>query len=314
MGKYVYGPVPSRRLGRSLGVDLVPMKTCSFNCVYCQLGPTPATTLERAEYAPVDEVVAEVRARLDEPAVAHAHGPSADYVTLGGSGEPTLHSSFGIVAQRIREVTDVPIALLTNGSLFYLPEVREACSAIDVVIPNLDAGDEETFQRINRPHEGLTLEKVVRGLAALREEFAGRIWLEVFLLEGLNTSEGAVEKLRAQIARIRPDRIQLNTAVRPAAEAFVRAVSAQRLEEIRAMLGPNAEAIADVEEMHEAGALEATAQDVVELLRRRPCTLEDIAAGLAIHRNEAIKYVRELLEAGRISERREGGRLFYRAR
>ncbi len=307
MARHVYGPVPSRRLGRSLGVDLVPLKTCSFNCVYCQLGATPRTTLKRAEYVPTDEVVEQVRARL-------AEGPPVDYITLAGSGEPTLNYSFGSVAERIREFAEAPIALLTNGSLFHLPEVRGACRAIDVVIPDLDAGDEQTFQLINRPHPDLTLEKLVGGLRALRDEFAGEIWLEVFLALGLNTADADVEKLQGQIERIRPDRVDLNTAVRPAAEQFVRPVPPERLEEIRRMLGPKAEVIADVEALEQTPQMEATGRDVLELLSRRPCTLQDIATGLSIHRNEAVKHIQQLLQEGEIAEAREGGRPFYRAR
>jgi wyosine [tRNA(Phe)-imidazoG37] synthetase (radical SAM superfamily) len=307
MAKHVYGPVPSRRLGRSLGVDLVPLKTCCLNCVYCQLGPTPVTTIERREYVAADEVVEEVRQRL-------AEGVPLDYITLAGSGEPTLNSSFGIIAERIKRFAQVPLALLTNGVLFYLPEVRASCRAIDVVIPNLDAGDEATFQRINRPHPGLTLEKHVQGLAALRDEFPGEIWLEVFLLAGINSADSDVQKLKEQIERIRPDRIQLNTAVRPPAEEFARPVPEARLEQIREMLGAAAEVIADIEALRKAPEMKATTQDVLELLRRRPCTLDDIASGLCVHLNEAVKYVRQLLKEGKLVEVREGTRTFFRVR
>ena len=285
----------------------MPLKTCTLNCAYCQLGPTPETTLRRAEYVPVDQVVEEVRARL-------AGGVPVDYVTLGGSGEPTLNASFGLIAERIREFARRPLALLTNGTLFYLPEVRAACKAIDVIIPDLDAGDEETFQRINRPHPSLTLAQIVDGLARLRDEFQGEIWLEVFLALGLNSADTDVEKLRAHVERIRPDRIQLNTAVRPPAEAFVKPVPPERLERIRSMLGPKAEVIADVQALREAPETAATRQDVLEMLARRPCTVEDMATGLSIHRNEALKHVRQLLEDGRIVEAREAGCTFFRAR
>ena len=307
MAKHVYGPVPSRRLGRSLGVDLVPLKTCCLNCVYCQLGPTPVTTIERREYVAADEVVEEVRQRL-------AEGVPLDYITLAGSGAPTLNSSFGIIAQRIKRFAQVPLALLTNGVLFYLPEVRASCASIDVVIPNLDAGDEATFQRINRPHPGLTLEKHVQGLAALRDEFPGEIWLEVFLLAGINSADSDVQKLKEQIERIRPDRIQLNTAVRPPAEEFARPVPEARLEQIREMLGPAAEVIADIEALRKAPEMKATTQDVLELLRRRPCTLDDIASGLCVHLDEAVEYVRQLLKEGKLVEVREGTRTFFRVR
>jgi len=307
MARYVYGPVPSRRLGRSLGVDLVPLKTCSLNCVFCQLGRTLQPTIERAEYVPTDAVVEEVRERLRE-------GVPLDYITLGGSGEPTLHSSFGIVAEQIRSFSRVPIALLTNGSLFYLPDVRAACRAISVILPTLDAGDEETFRRVHRPHPDLTLERIVQGLVALRQEYAGQIWLEVFLVPGLNTSDEEVRKIQAQIERIRPDRIDLNTAVRPPAEGFVKPVPPERLAQIRDMLGPKARVIAEMAVVPTPLEMAATAKDALEMIRRRPCTLEDIAAGLSIHPSEAVKLIQRLLAEGKVTEVLAGGRRFYRPR
>lgn len=306
MGKYTYGPVPSRRLGRSLGVDLVPPKTCAFDCIYCQLGPTPRTTIERADYVPVRQVVEEVRERL-------AEGPRPDFVTLSGSGEPTLHTSFGKVATGVRQFTDVPIALLTNGAMFDLPEVREACAAIDLVLPSLDGGDEETFQRVNRPHPGLTLEKVVSGLARLRREFEGEIWLEVFIVEGVNSSEEQVRRIKANVERIGPDRIQINTAVRPPAEEDVAAASSQRLAEICETLGPRAEIIAPSRVFEEADDARAEKEEVLAMLRRRPCRLQDIADGLGIHRNEAVKYVGALLDEGAILRRQRRYETYYEA-
>ena len=306
MSKYTYGPVPSRRLGRSLGVDLVPPKTCNLNCIYCQLGRTEHTTLQRAEYAPVDAVVAEVLLRLQT-------GPQPDYVTLAGSGEPTLHLRFGDVAAGIKAGSSVPIALLTNGALFYLPEVRAACRAIDLVLPTLDAGDQETFQRINRPYPGLTLEKVVAGLARLRGEFAGQVWLEVFLVEGINTSDEQVARIRACVDRINPHRVQLNTAVRPPAEADVRVPSAQRLQEIQGMLGPRAEVIVPLTGLAEAPGARARREEVLDVLRRRPCTAQDVAAGLGIHRTEAAKLIGHLLDEGAIQVRQRLYETYYEA-
>jgi wyosine [tRNA(Phe)-imidazoG37] synthetase (radical SAM superfamily) len=307
MGDYTYGPVPSRRLGRSLGVDLVPAKTCNLNCIYCQLGRTEHTTLQRAEYAPVEAVVAEVLSRLRD-------GPRPDYVTLAGSGEPTLHLRFGDVAAGIKAGSDVPIALLTNGALFYLPEVRSACGAIDLVLPTLDAGDEETFQRINRPHPGLTLERVVAGLAQFRREFAGQMWLEVFLIEGINTSDEQVARIRERVDRIGPHRVQLNTAVRPPAETDVRVPSAQRLEEIRAMLGPRAEVIVPLTGLPDAPGAQARREEVLNVLRRRPCTAEDIAEGLGIQRSEAARLIGRLLDEGAIQVRQRLYETYYEAK
>ncbi len=304
MGDYTYGPVPSRRLGRSLGVDLVPAKTCDLNCLYCQLGRTEHTTLQRAEYAPVDAVVAEVGQCL-------AEGPRPDYVTLAGSGEPTLHLRFGDVAAGIRAASDVPIALVTNGTLFHLPEVRAACGAIDLVLPSLDAGDEETFRRINRPHGDLTLEEMVDGLARLRREFAGQVWLEVFLIEGVNTGEEQVARIAECIDRIDPHRVQINTAVRPPAEADVQVPSAQKLEEVRAMLGPRAEVIVPLAGLPEAPGARAEREQVLATLRRRPCTLEDVARGLGIHRTEAAKHLGRLIDEGAIQVRQRLYETYY---
>ncbi|MHC4479477.1 MAG: radical SAM protein [Planctomycetota bacterium] len=304
--RYTYGPVASRRLGRSLGVDLVPAKTCSFNCVYCQLGPTLATTVQRAEYNPVAEVLAEVQARLVE-------GPRPDYVTLGGSGEPTLHSSFGAVARGIGRFSDVPIALLTNGSLFHLREVRWDCEGLDLVLPSLDAGDEETFRRVNRPHPGITLANVIEGLEALRGEFRGQIWLEVFLVEGVNSSDEQVRAIRNCIERIAPDRVQLNTAVRPPAEPQVRPVSPEMLEEVRRMLGPRAEVIVGGGAWAGVPGAEAAREEVLALLRRRPCTVQDLADGLGIPLAEAARCVRALLDEGAIVQRQRHNRTYYEA-
>lgn len=307
MARYVYGPVPSRRLGSSLGVDLVPHKTCTFDCLYCQLGPTEKTTTERAEYTPVDDVVEEVRGRLQEL------NQPPDYVTLGGSGEPTLHASFGEIARRIKVFTDVPICLLSNGSLFSLPEVRQACKWIDLIVPSLDAPDPETYQRVNRPNASIRFSDIVSGLEALRREFDGEIWLEVFLLRGINDSDEHVARFRELIDRIHPDRVQLNTAIRPPAEESARAVSADRLGEVREVLGQRAEVIASPEDRPTSEEEGVDEERVLEMLRRRPCTVDDISSGLGVHRHAVIKSLRRLSDQQKVSSTREGGKLYYRA-
>lgn len=304
MATYVYGPVHSRRLGLSLGVDLVPEKTCSFDCVYCQLGPTDETTIERSEYVPVDAVVAAVRKRLSEI-------EPPDYVTLGGSGEPTLHSGFGRVARGIRETTDVPICLISNSSLFYLPEVREACAPLDLIIPSLDAPDAETFKRVNRSHPEITFERVVNGLEALRDDYDGEIWLEIFLLKDVNDSDAAIEKFRSLVERLSPDHVQLNTTVRPPAEDSAHAVSPERLAAIRSQLGGEAEIIARPEAGENAIASQLDEAELLGMLRRRPCTTEDIVSGLGVHRHEVIKCLRRLEKQGQVQSERTGGEMFY---
>ena len=308
MKKYVFGPVPSRRLGRSLGVDLVPAKVCTFDCVYCQVGRTTRITTRRERFTPPEKVVAEIRARLKS-------APRPDYITLSGSGEPTLNAAIGEIIDGIKRVTDVPVAVLTNGSLFYDPEVRRDCARADVVLPTLDAGDEEVFRRIHRPDPQLTLARIVEGLAAFRREFRGQIWLEVFLVAGVNSSPEQVRKLRPLIARIKPDRIQLNTAVRPTADPDVKALSEPELAALSKILGPKAEVIADFRPRITRGrrASKAKEDEILDMIRRRPVTLDDIVSGLNLPAEEASKRVEELLAAGRIAKERRGEKDFFRA-
>jgi len=303
---HVFGPVPSRRLGRSLGVDLVPSKTCTLDCVYCQVGRTTLQTTRRQRFVSASALLAELRERL-------AECPRPDYITLAGSGEPTLYADLPELIAGIRAVTDVPVAVLTNGTLLGDPAVRAACSRADVVLPSLDAGDEATFQRINRPAPGLSLGRIVAGLVAFRAEYAGRIWLEVFLVEGMNDSEEQVRKIANLVARIRPDKVQLNTAVRPTAEADVRPVSEERLHALARLFSPDAEVVADFPAAEAHPGFRARGDDVLEMIRRRPVTVEDITAGLGIHPNEAAKYVADLLARGAIRKERRADRDFFRA-
>jgi len=296
--------VPSRRLGRSLGVDLVPLKACTLDCVYCQIGRTTERTLARRDYVSNDVILKELAAKL-------AAGVAADYITLSGSGEPTLHADIGDLIDSIRSMTAIPIAILTNGTLLGDPEVRHACAKADVVVPSLDAGDETVFQQINRPHATLSLSKLVDGICAFRDEFDGEIWLEVFLIEGLNTSDEQVRRIGALAERIRPEKIHLNTAVRPTAETDVRPLAPERLDELRRELGPKAEVVADFRRVHERAEFRAKQEDVLAMLRRRPCSADDVANGLGIHRHEAAKFLGELGRAGEITEETRDGVVYY---
>ncbi len=223
--KNFYGPVPSRRLGLSYGVDIVPFKVCTLDCVYCQLGKTTDRTIKRKDYGPIEPILAELREIV-------AEGLEADFITIAGSGEPTLNSRLGELIDGIKKITDIPVAILTNGTLLYKEDVRADCAKADVVMPSLDAGDEQTFQKVNRPHRDISIENLISGLCAFRDEFAGRIWLEVFFAEGLNTEAEQIAKIKAAIELIRPDKIQLNTAVRPTAEADIKKLDAEKLQAI----------------------------------------------------------------------------------
>ena len=301
---HVFGPVPSRRLGHSLGIDLVPFKTCTLNCVYCQLGRTKHTTVQRVEYAPVADVLRDLKNALEKT-------PDPDYVTLSGSGEPTLHSRIGAVIEGIRAITTLPIAVLTNGTLFSDEKVRSACSLADVVLPSLDAWDEETFKTVNRPAAGLTFQGLLEGLTSFRRSFTGQIWLEVFLIGGVTDSNAAVSRIARAAASISPDRIHLNTAVRPTAEGFVQPVSVPGLKRYADFFDPRAEfAFPLPSKSSEIGILD---EQLLEILKRRPCTLESMAGILNLPPVEIIKYVDEMESKGLLAISRRGDNIFFSA-
>jgi wyosine [tRNA(Phe)-imidazoG37] synthetase (radical SAM superfamily) len=301
---YIFGPVPSRRLGRSLGIDLVPFKTCTYDCVYCQLGRTTNKTMQRKEWAPIDIVIGQLKEKLES---------NPDYITLSGSGEPSLFCRIEELIRRIKVMTDVPVAVLTNGSLLWLPEVRTALKQADLVIPSLDAGSDRIFQYVNRPHPNISFEKMLNGLIKFREEYKGQYWLEVFLLAGITTTEVEVDGLKTCINSIRPDKVQTNTVSRPPAESFAEPVPPKQLENITRDLYDQAEVIADYQGVHKAEYFSVKREDILTLLKRRPCSVEDIAAGLGLHRNEVVKDLDELRSEGRIEIATKINRLYYRA-
>ena len=302
--KYIFGPVPSRRLGRSLGIDLVPFKTCSYDCIYCQLGRTTNKTMQRKEWVTIDIVIDQLKAKLNS---------KPDYITLSGSGEPTLHSKIGELISMIKEMTDIPIAVLTNGSLLWLPEVRLSLIGADLVIPSLDAGCNQMFQYINRPHKDITFNKMLEGLVKFRNEYNGKYWLEVFLLAGVTTPEMEVNRLKTCINAIQPEKVHVNTVTRPPAENFADAVPQKQLKQITADLYEKAEVIADYSGVHKRQDFSARREDVLTLLKRRPCSIEDVAAGLGLHLNEVVKYVEELSAESKIKSTLHGQRLYYKA-
>ncbi|HNQ89363.1 MAG TPA: radical SAM protein [Verrucomicrobiota bacterium] len=302
VGRFVFGPVPSRRLGRSLGVDLVPFKTCTYDCIYCQCGRTTRKTVERREWVPTEAVLEELECKLDT---------RPDYITLSGSGEPTLHSALGRIIRQIRSMTRIPVAVLTNGSLLWQKEVRDELAAADLVLPSLDAPDAEQFARINRPHPEITFDRLVEGLDRLRREFPGQYWLEVMLLGGVTTLRARARQFARWTRRIRPDKVQLNTAVRPPAEEYAMAVPAGRLAALAGLFEPRAEVIADYTRRGPAVPALPSGPGVLTLLERRPCTVEDVARGLRVKVVEAVKLLAELEVRGDVRKVWRGGRLFY---
>jgi len=302
--EYIFGPVPSRRLGRSLGVDLVPFKTCSYDCIYCQLGRTTNKTIQRKEWVPIDIVIDQLKAKLSS---------KPDYITLSGSGEPTLYSRLEELIFKIKEITNVPVAVLTNGSLLWLPEVRNALKSADLVVPSLDAGRSQIFQYVNRPHSDITFSKMLDGLVKFRDEYSGNYWLEVFLLAGVTTPDAEISRLANYINSICPDKVQVNTVTRPPAEDFADRVPEIQLKTLAAKLYKNAEVIADYSNVHKQQDFLARRKDVLTLLKRRPCSIEDISSGLCLHRNEVVKYVEELSSEGEIEAKPQNKQLYYKA-
>ncbi len=298
----VYGPVPSRRLGRSLGVDLVPFKTCTYDCVYCQLGPTTHKTTAREQWVDPVRVIDDVCARLD---------PRPDVITLAGSGEPTLYAGLDEVIGGIKAKVDVPLFVITNGSLLGDPDVQVELAQADVVLPSLDAADEATCQAINRPHADLGFAALVDGMVDFRARYGGQIWLEIMLLEGLTASEAVVRTLAKHALRIAPDRIHLNTVVRPPAERTARRVPHEMLSDFAAAFTPHAEVIAGAPESD--WGRHVTSPEVLALIARRPCTVADVAAGLGVHRNTAIKALTPLVDRGEAQRHEHDGAVFYTA-
>jgi wyosine [tRNA(Phe)-imidazoG37] synthetase (radical SAM superfamily) len=307
MYKHLFGPVPSRRLGMSLGVDLIPHKICSLNCIYCECGPTTRLTLERKEYVPVEEVFEELVHFFD-------HHPDPDYITFSGAGEPVLHSGIGQVIRFIKKLRPhVPVAILTNGTLLGDPGVRGELMLADLVMPSLDAATETAFRKINRPLRETSMDKYVEGLIEFGKEFPGDIWLEVLILPGFNDDRENLEALRNTLEQIRTDKIQLNTLDRPGAVKGLIPASWDFLEGVISQWDlDNVEIIAPPEVRRASASyrkdLEGT---VLEIISRRPSTLEDLEKVLGIHPNEINKYLGVLEETGKIEVTQLDRGIFY---
>jgi wyosine [tRNA(Phe)-imidazoG37] synthetase (radical SAM superfamily) len=302
--RFVYGPVPSRRLGFSLGVDILPFKTCTLDCMYCQLGPTGKTVIRRGRWYPPKEILSQIKEALDS-------GQRIDVVTFSGSGEPTLNRDIGRLIRAVKKMTRVPVAVLTNGTLLTRAEVRRELAAADIVVPSLDAVPETLFRRINRPHRSLRSEKIVDGLARFRREFPGRLWLEVMLIRGVNDSAAHIRALKKAIERIRPDRVHLNTVVRPPADRRAKPLAPNELEKVRKALGPRAEIVASFEKRGQGSAPGDLDRAILGTVGRRPMTMEDISLSLGRHRDEVLKSLASLLDRQKVKSVHHAGKAYF---
>ena len=303
--RYLYGPVPSRRLGRSLGIDLVPHKICTYDCIYCQIGKTTDKTLVRKEYVPVKEVLEELRRFLEEET------SSIDHLSLSGSGEPTLHSQIRLVIEGIKAITSIPIAVITNGSLLYEEEVRQDLLRADIVLPSLDAVTPEIFTKINRPCLGFSVEKVIEGMVEFRKVYKGQIWLEILFCKGVNDSKEELLKMKKVVDRIQPDRIHLNTVVRPPSEKWAAPLDQKEMEEIQAFFGEKAWIISEFDRHPLSMPERDIKEEILKILKRRPLSLSDLSRGMGIPQNELDQYIEPLTQEGKIQTRVFGDSVYY---
>ncbi len=270
MSKYVFGPVPSRRLGFSLGVDTVPAKVCSFDCIYCQIGKTTRLETERQSFFDPREVIEEVIERASE-------GKAIDFVTFSGSGEPTLNADLGHMIREVKGRSNLPVAVITNGSLMSLGDVREDLMAADVILPSLDGVSEDIFRYINRPHHLIGLDVIIEGLKVFRDQYRGQIWLEIMMIKDINDDPEELKKFKETIVYLRPDKVQLNTVTRPPSEEIRGTMAEEDLEKVCRYFGRGCEAIATFSKSVEEGeGYQAWEERVLDILKRRSMNLEDI--------------------------------------
>lgn len=277
---YTYGPVLSRRLGYSLGIDLVPYKTCNLDCIYCERGRTTVLTEDRRTYVDFEDIIQEIRS-INHP---------IDYLTLTGNGEPLLHLNINVLIHRLKTEFKLPVVLITNALLLRYKKVRKEVLECDLILPSVDAVSTEAMHRVNRPVNSLTGEQIVRGLEQLRSEFSGQIWLEILLCDGVNTSDQEIQKLDRAAGRIKPDRVQLNTVVRPPAESAAKSVSIERLKDIATRLHHEHIEILPVTP-HEKKGVDLSETELIQYLTYRPASFEELS-GLF---SGSLKQIRELL-------------------
>jgi wyosine [tRNA(Phe)-imidazoG37] synthetase (radical SAM superfamily) len=306
---HVFGPVPSRRLGQSLGIDTIPLKTCNWNCVYCQLGRTVPLNNERREYIPCSAILAEVAEALE------THQPhEIDWVTFVGSGEPTLHSGIGQLIRQVKTLSNKPVAVITNGSLLHLPEVRKELSEADAVLPTFDAGNSRLYRKINRPHPDCTFERLLDGLVAFRQEYGGKLWVEVMLVHGLNDTSQALLEIAAHLREIQPDEIHINLPDRPPAETWVELPDDEAMMLALSILGTAAHVVHPAEGTFDLGGHKTLVDAVIAIITRHPMREEDLVKALnAWTSDELSATLEDLKKCGKAQVIERHGRRFWSA-
>ncbi len=307
MYKHLFGPVPSRRLGMSLGVDLVPHKVCSLNCVYCECGATTNLTTDRKEYVSYNEIIEE----LDD---FFKNNDNPDYITFSGAGEPTLNIHIGKVIDYIKtNFPNIPVAVLTNGSLLSKKDVRQELLKANLILPSLDATTNLAFKKIDRPNIDLNIVDYIQGLIDFSKDFKGAIWLEIMMLPGFNDNLENLTKLKEAILKINPEKIQLNTLDRPGVIDNIRAASRIELQNIIDLWElDNVEIIASSAIRKDNKSFRKDTENaIIETISRRPCTLDDLQKILGLHVNEINKYLDVLDTDNKIETYRQERGIFY---
>jgi len=306
MVRYTFGPVPSRRLGISLGVDIIPYKTCTLDCVYCECGKTTDLRVKRKRFVDPGAVLEEIKEVVSGDRLI-------EYITFSGSGEPTLNKDIGHIIREIKKITDTPTAVLTNGTLLPLKEVRDDLLEADLVLPSLDAVTPSVFSKINRPHGELGIGSIIRGLIDFRDEYRGRIWLEVFIARGINDSDEELEKIYRVIKKIRPDRVQLNSLDRPPAYEGTGSVDIGTLESIVEKWGDlPVEIIKRIRRRDEISSFSRNLEsNILNTIVRRPLTMEDLEALTGKNRLELYKYIDVLENEKKIQSQIIDNKIFF---
>jgi wyosine [tRNA(Phe)-imidazoG37] synthetase (radical SAM superfamily) len=289
--KYLYGPVPSRRLGLSLGVDIIPAKYCTYDCIYCQVRKTDNLSIERKSFYPVDDIIEEIETKLS------SDSNKPDRITFSGSGEPTLNIDIGKIINEIKKITDIPVAVITNGSLLWMPEVRQELLSADLVVPSMDSVILESFNKINKPYKELDLEKIKNGIIDFKKVFNRELWLEILLVKDINDDEKNIDALVEYSKQLKPDRIQLNTVARPPAYSSAQPVENERMKAIAKRFNPEADiALAYASKKELSGKKEIKSELILDMIKRRPCSIKDILDSLHYEQKEVIAQLSEFVQ------------------
>lgn len=306
---YVFGPVPSRRLGQSLGIDNIPLKTCNWNCVYCQLGRTKPVTNKRLNYFPVEDILDEVRSVLSSDKRSEI-----DWVTFVGSGEPLLHASIGDLVRGVKDLTDHPVAVITNGSLLYLPEIQEDLLVADAVLPTLDAGNARLYRKLNRPHPEVTFERLVEGLIAFRKNYPGKLWVEVMLVRGMNDTPQALHEIARILERIQPDAVHINLPTRPPVESWVAPPDSEGLIQALAILGKIAEVVHPADGTFNLSGYDNPVDAILAIITRHPMRQEELENTLSRWTPGRVQEIlKDLEDSGRAQMIERMGKIFWSA-